>query len=349
MINKDGKIGKNDIRASLKQLKALEPNLAAQVLKNVSLVRSFASSASKPTDTADTSSLRESSMGPILEESLARLVEVGFEPGSLPSIFLHLSNVYPEWRSDGWDNVIERYIINKGFDIQATTFILGALPQDLIANFQVRLLTNDVIVQYYQRWKQETEATNPYLGTPRSPRWPAEAYASILTKLYRQRDSLDELALAVAFLASNSWNRSAASAGIQPIESLNASLYFAAVVMASIVGHLKPMTNQTIASFLATFNGKIIQHLKENPELVAQGFNTFEYLEWVSILIAEVAKQRASKFNDIFMIKASLDKVLEKWGSDDVGLVSQSISKRFSVGQWIRETVLEWKSTRQKA
>ena len=83
--------------------------------------------------------------------------------------------------------------------------------------------------------------------------------------------------------------------------------------------------------------------------MVSQGFNTFEYLEWASILIAETAKQRASKFNDIFLIKACLDKVLEKWGSDDVGIVSVAVGKRFSVAQWIRETVVEFKDSRKKA
>lgn len=349
MINKDNKVGKSDLRTALKQLKALEASSAAQVLKTVSLLRTFAPTASKPADTPETASLRVSNMGPILEESLARLVEVGFDETRLANIFLHLSLSYPEWRIDGWDNVIERYIINKGYNPQSVAFILGALPQDLIAEFQIRLLPNDVISQYYERWSREATAVGHHLGTHQSSRWPAAFYGSIFAKFYRTHDSLDEVALMVAHLASTAWIRSTPNSPLQPIEYLASSLYFAACVMASIVGHLKPMTNQTISSFLATFNAKIMQHLKENASLVSQGFNTFEYLEWASILIAETAKQRASKFNDIFLIKACLDKVLEKWGSDDVGIVSVAVGKRFSVAQWIRETVVEFKDSRKKA
>lgn len=334
MFNKDNKVGKTEIRTALRQLKEFTPEQAAHVLARLSATSGSAPSGSVP---AEPDSSHTSSMGAVLEESLARLIEVGFVPKQLPTIFSQLVDIYPEWRRAGWSHVIHRYAKNKNFKDEDVAFILGALPRDQICHFEIATTNRDLIVKYQKLWQGEFKAVSQQWGTPSSPRLPPTFYADVLSK------RKDDAAHIVAHLAFNVWSKSTPLGSTNPYESFISSIYFAAAVLASCVERSSPLSNAQIADLLQIFNVKLLEHLKQNPELVKMGFNTYEYLEWVGFLIAETSKLRKSKFNDLFMIKKCMDVLLEKWSTDDVGLVSAAISDRFSVTQWIGETVAEYR------
>lgn len=342
MIEKDDKTSKTDIRSALKQLKEQEPAAAAEVLKMLSAPLTKSSAASSSSKSVSSGSLRETKLGPVLEESLARLVEVTFDANRLGPILSRLAVIYPEWRSDGWDNVIERLLINKNYDSEAVAAILGALPRDILCGYQIAMTKDDMIIKYESAWRKD-EYLSSISSTPTSerPLWPAAHYGRLLGQFAKKRNALEESASIAAHLSLEVWSRSTPLGSKNSYEALVSSIYFAGVVLANIVPTVGNLKNPEIASFLQVFNAKLQAYLKSRPHLVKDGFNTFEYLEWVSVVVAETSKQRGSKFNDLFMIKKALDSMLDKWGSDDVALVSGSISRRFSVSQFVTEALEE--------
>lgn len=343
-------MSKPDIRTALKQLKELEAISAARVLKSLSIPLGDGSIAQSSASSLAIASLPSSKLGPVVEESLARLLEVGFDISRLGFVFSHLSVLYPDWRVDGWENVIERYVVNKGYDPEAIAAILIALPRDLVCNFSIHTTSSDMIVAYEtQVWPKHAAFANLLMGQENSPLWPADFYGRILGELVKRRPALlDETASIVAHMAFNVWNR--AMPGEIPAteyETFVASSYFGARILSSVVQHSGKLSNGDIAKFLQVYNLKCLEHLKANAATLVkrQGFNTFEYIELVSITVAETAKRRKSKFNDIFLIKKCLDLQLDKWGADDVALASSSISSRFSISQFVRELLAERKAT----
>ena len=346
MMAKDSKYSKSDIRSALKQLKELEAKSGAEVLKRLSSPVIVASSAVSPSSSLSSSNLPPSRLGPVVEEYLARLLEVGFESQRLPAVFSHLVVLYPDWRADGWENVIDRYVVNKGHTLECVAAMLVALPRDQVCNFSIRTTASDMIFAYEQGvWRKHASFEEYRMGLPTSSLWPAEYYGRILGEIAKRHPSLlDETAAVVAHMAFNVWNRALPSGAMATeYEMFVASIYFAAATLASIVHHSGKLSNGTIARFLQTFNVKCLDHLRTNADtLVRQhGFNTFEYIEWISILVAETAKRRGSSFNDIFLIKKCLDALMDKWGADDVALASASISRRFSLAQFVREMMTE--------
>lgn len=347
MMEKDDKASKNDVRNALKQLKEQDPAVAAEVLKMLSAPLPKASTASISPKAASSLSLRESKMGPMLEESLARLIEVTFDGNRLGAVLKHLPNIYPEWRADGWDNVIERLIANKNYDSEVLASILGALPREIFCNYKITLTNHDMIYKYQSSWRNHDKVVcRPALGTQSSPLWPAAHYGRILGLFAKKHDALEESASITAHLALEQWSRSTPLGSTQSYEAFVSSIYFAGEILANIVHTVGGLKNPQIASFLQVFNAKLQSHLKSRNQLVKDGFNTFEYLEWVSVVVAETSKLRGSRFNDLFLIKRCLDAMLDKWGSDDVALVSGSISRRFSVSQFVTEALEERKASK---
>lgn len=347
MMEKDDKASKNDIRSALKQLKEQEPAVAAQVLKMLSVPLPKASTASALPKSTSSVSLRESKMGPVLEESLARLVEITFDGNRLGAVLKHLSTIYPEWREDGWDNVIERLISNKNYDSEVVASVLGALPRDIFCDYKITLASHDMIRKYESVWRNHAlVASNTTLGTSSSSLWPAAHYGRILGQFAKKHDALEESATITAHLALEQWSRSTPLGSTQSYEAFVSSIYFAGEILANIISTVGGLKNAQIASFLQVFNAKMLNHLKSRNHLVKDGFNTFEYLEWVSVVVAETSKLRGSRFNDLFLIKKCLDSMLDKWGSDDVALVSGSISRRFSVSQFVTEALEERKASK---
>lgn len=343
MMKKDNKVGKNEIRLALKQLKELDPLASAQVLKTLSQPLDGEAVVLKLASTDATDVLRSSKMGPIVEESLARLLEVGFARDRLSSIFSHLLVVYPEWRVDGWDNVIERFVANKAWDSEEVAFILSTLPRDFVGDFAIDLAPRDVIAKYRALWKNEDAYARYHAGTPQSAFWPASFYGRILGKFAQKRNLFNESASIVAHLTFHTWSNTTHLAPMQSNESFCSSVYFAAVVLASLSQTFGKSASPKIAEFLNTFNGKLIAHLKANPDIVTSSFNTYEYLEWIAILVSETSKRRGSKFNDLFLIKKCLDVLLQKWSGEDIALVSSNIGKRFGLIQFIKEMAIERK------
>jgi hypothetical protein len=341
MMQKDKKVGKNDMRVALKSLKELDPESSAQVLKSLSLPLIGEASALVLSTQVSLEPLRASKMGSVVEESLARLLEVGFDRPQLAKIFAHLAAIYPEWRVDGWDNVIERFVINKGYDAEEVAFILSTLPRDPICDFSVSIFPTDLIAKYHQQWMQDPQSAQYRSGTPESSLWPASFYGRILGKFAAKKNVLDESAIIIAHMTFHCWNQPPVFGPTHPHELFVSATYFAAAVLGSLVPNYGTLSNPKIAQYLAVYDGKLLSHLRANPDIVANAFNTYEYLEWLAILISETSKRRGSKFNDIFMIKKCLDVLLEKWGTDDVALVSGSISQRFGIVEFVKEMLEE--------
>lgn len=91
MIEKSDKASKADIRSALKHLKEQEASVVAEVLKSLSTPLPQASTALSVSKNVSTEGYRESKMGPVLEESIARMLEVTFEPSRLGPILSRLS------------------------------------------------------------------------------------------------------------------------------------------------------------------------------------------------------------------------------------------------------------------
>lgn len=348
MIEKNDKFSKNEVRAALKFLKEQDTTTCAEVLKMLSSPLQNSSSAEALAKSVPSEGYRVSKMGPVVEESLARLVEVTFELKTLPSLFSRLAVVYPDWRADGWDNVIERFISNKKFDSEVMASILAALPREIFCDLKIETSAEkDMIVKYEKEWKKDAKVDKWRLGTEQSAAWPAAYFGKILGKFSKNSGRLDESVSVVAYLALEVWSKSTPLGSTHPYEALVSSLYFSAEILANIVQTMGGLKNPQIAEFMQAFNLKLLNHLKTNPHLVKEGFNTFEYLEWVSVAVAEVSRLRGHKFNDVFMIKKCLDAMLAKWGSDDVSLVSASISNRFSVSQFFSEAIDDLKTQKK--
>lgn len=344
MFWKDNKVNKTELRNALRMLKELEASKAAKILAQLSEAPKPDESAAKVVETLETMNLKPSPMGSILEESLARLLEVGFHTSNLPKIFSVLSEILPQWRVLGWDNVIRRYVANKSYEPDSIAQILTALPRDQILNFSIRTTPNDLIFKYQQRWMSHPKAVSQLWGTDGSPRCPPSFYAAILSKTSQHLPSWSDVGHIVAKIAFQSWKLETPLGSNTPYEAFTSSIYFAALVLASIVEHSLPLTNAEISELLHSFNSKMLDHLRANPDLVKQGFNTYEYLEWMTFLVAESSRRRKSKFNDIWLIKKCLDVMLDKWSSEHTAVVSAAIANRFSILQWIREGIKEYRT-----
>lgn len=327
--------GREELRKALKVFKQVIPKDSALIMMNLTKY-------SNSIEIKNEKQIHNEKLAYI--ESLARLVEISINLKDLPLVLLNLSQIYPEWLEDGWIQILECLIQNKGGDLDSFVAILESIPRNICADYSISLFRSDLIVQYQSFWSQDSELKT-FCNS--KSRFQASQYGRLISKFLESSQDYSMASKIVAHMTLANFENLKLQIKMHPTELFINTLFFNIVVISSFVEHSPYLTTKEIEQTLQILNLKVLAYLKKHEYLVESAFNTYEYLEWVTFLISESSKRRNKKFNDYFLIKDCLKTLLDQWCHDDIDMVSQSIGERFTIKIWLRQK-LEFFLKRQK-
>eukprot|EP01122_Echinamoeba_exundans_P009988 TRINITY_DN3617_c0_g1_i1.p1 TRINITY_DN3617_c0_g1~~TRINITY_DN3617_c0_g1_i1.p1 ORF type:complete len:405 (-),score=39.80 TRINITY_DN3617_c0_g1_i1:382-1596(-) len=208
--------------------------------------------------------------------------------------------------------------------------VIACLPLSPCPAYAVPVATNDIIWPKFTLWKQEAERSSE-----------GSVDASLVASLLSPFSATSQL---TPDLIQTLMKEIVIKRWLKSLPDPEVALHHANVLLASMIASIDPSpSNRVIAEITESWTNAMLTALKLPENRRAQKvMGARDYLGWLTLLIAEIAKRRAVHHHDIFLIKELMDKTLAGWDAESVVICGTIISSKFSYTQLWKQKIGKW-------